>query len=101
MVTVAVGKVNLNIPVRSWRGRGVEIRLASGDLTLQLPTGFSGDINADILRTGKIENSYAGLTPREDTVETPKSIKGRAGAGGTVLVFTVGDGTISIKNRDK
>lgn len=101
MVTVAAGKVSLNIPTRSWRGRGVEVRLAQGDLTVQLPPGFSGDFNADVLRTGKIENGYAGLTPREDTVATPRSIKGRSGAGGTIFVFTVGDGTISIKGSDK
>ena len=86
---------------RSWRGRGVDIRLALGDLTVQFPRGFSGDINADVLRTGKIENNYAGLTPREDTVATPRSIKGRTGAGGTVFNFTVGDGTIKIGERDK
>jgi hypothetical protein len=101
MVTIAAGKVNLNIPTRSWRGRGVDVRLALGDLTVQFPPGFSGDINADVLRTGKIENSYTGLEPREDTVATPRSLKGRTGAGGTVLNFTVGDGTINIKGSDK
>lgn len=101
MVTVAKGKVDLNIPTRSWRGRGVDMRLAVGDMTVQIPPGFSGDINADVLRTGKIENGYAGLAPREDTVATPHSIKGRSGAGGTVLVFTVGDGTISFKGSDR
>ena len=100
-ITMAVGKVNLIIPARSWRGRGVEIRLALGDVTVQLPPGFSGDINANILRTGKIENGYTGLTPIEETVATPTSLQGRSGAGGAVLIFTVGDGTISIKNLVK
>ncbi len=101
MATIATGKVNLNIGARSWRGRGAEIRLALGDMTVQLPTGFSADINADVLRTGKVENTYTGLEAREDTTVTERSLKGRTGAGGVVLIFTVGDGTISIKNSDK
>jgi hypothetical protein len=101
MVTVAAGKVNLDVPVRSWRGQGVEIRLARGDMTVQFPPGFSGDINADVLRSGKIEYGYAGLAAREDTQATERSIKGRSGAGGTVLTFTVGDGTINFKTREK
>jgi hypothetical protein len=101
MVTVAAGKVNLDVPVRSWRGRGVEIRLALGDMTVQFPPGFSGDINADVLRSGKIEYGYAGLAALEDTQATERSIKGRSGAGGTVLTFTVGDGTIAFKTREK
>jgi hypothetical protein len=101
MATIAAGKVNLNIPSRSWRGRGAEIRLALGDLTVQLPPGFSADINADVLRVGKVENSYASLEGREDTVSTPKSLKGRTGAGGVVLIFTVGDGNINIKGSEK
>ncbi len=101
MATIATGKVNLNIPQRSWRGRGAEIRLALGDLTVELPPGFSADINADVLRTGKVENTYTALEAREDTNTTPRSIKGRTGAGGVVLIFTVGDGNINIKNSDK
>ena len=100
-VTIASGKVNLRIASRGWRGRGAEIRLATGDLTVELPTGFSGDINANVIRTGKVSNDYAALTPREDTNATERSLQGRAGAGGAVLVFTVGDGTINIKSSDK
>lgn len=99
--TIASGKVNLRIASRGWRGRGAEIRLAAGDLTVELPAGFSGDIDANVLRTGKVSNDYAALTPREDTNATERSLQGRAGAGGAVLVFTVGDGTINIKSSDR
>src|SRR6266571_274869 len=34
--TIAAGRVNVSIPVRSWRGSGAEIRLASGNLTVEL-----------------------------------------------------------------
>jgi hypothetical protein len=98
--TIGGGKVNVNLSSRSWRGRGMEIRLALGNVTVQLPAGFNGDINADVLRTGQIDNAYPALEPREDTNATPRSLKGRAGAGGAVLVFTVGDGNINIKSSE-
>ena len=97
MATVGRGSIYINLAARNWRGRGADIRLATGDLTLELPAGFSADIDADILRSGQIENSYTQLEPRERTTITPRSIKARAGAGGPTLAFTVGDGTLRIK----
>jgi len=99
--TIAAGKVKVSIPVRSWRGSGAEIRLASGDLTIELPAGFNGDIDADILRSGQIENSCQALEPREKSGLTARSIKGRAGAGGAYFNFTVGDGTLRLKKTSE
>jgi hypothetical protein len=99
--TIAAGKVNVRISVRSWRGSGAEIRLASGDLTIELPSGFNGDIDADILRSGQIENSYQGIEARESNGLTARSIKGRAGAGGAYFNFTVGDGTLRLKKASE
>lgn len=97
--TIAVGKVNLNIPVRSWRGVGAEIRLAAGEMTIELPSGFNGDIDAEVLRSGQISDSYGGLEPREKPGITPQNMKARAGTGGASLQLTVGDGTIIIKKQ--
>jgi hypothetical protein len=95
--TLAGGPVKVRVTARSWRGRGLEVRVASGDLTVELPAGFSGDINAEVLRTGRIENAYAGLAPREEgTRPTERSLQARAGQGGATLSFTVGDGTLRI-----
>lgn len=95
--TVQRGSISFRLPSRNWRGRGVSLRLGTGDLTLELPPGFNGDIDAEVLRTGRIENSYAALTPRERTKPTERSLQARAGGGGTLLSFTVGDGTLRIK----
>jgi DUF4097 and DUF4098 domain-containing protein YvlB len=95
--TIAVGKVNLSVPVRSWRGVGAEVRLAAGNVTVELPPGFNGDIDADILRSGQIVDTYGGLEPREKPGMTPQKMKARAGSGGASFQFTVGDGTIYIK----
>ena len=94
--TLKGGPVRVRVPARSWRGQGMSVRLASGDLTVELPAGFSGDINAEVLNAGRVENAYAGLAPREHTETTERSLQGRAGAGGATLSFTVGDGTLRI-----
>jgi hypothetical protein len=97
--TVAVGKVNLTIPVRSWRGVGAEVRLAAGEINLEIPNGFNGDIDAEILRSGQIVDSYGELEAREGSALTPQRIRSRAGAGGAAFHLTVGDGTIYIKKQ--
>jgi hypothetical protein len=74
--TITAGNVLLSVPVRSWRGGGADIRVAGGVLNVELAPGFSGDIDADILRNGKIVNTYEG---------------------GASFKFTVGDGTVNIK----
>lgn len=97
--TIAFGRVNLSIPAKSWRRGGADIRVASGEVNVELPAGFSGDIDADILRSGKIEDSYGGLESREKPGITPQKMKARAGSGGAFLQFTVGDGTINFKKQ--
>jgi hypothetical protein len=98
--TVASGPFTVRPTARSWRGRGLRLRLASGDLTVELPAGFSGDVDAEVLRAGRVENTHTGLAPRERTTPTERSLQGRAGNGGATLSFTVGDGTLRIKTAD-
>lgn len=97
--TIAAGKLNLSIPVRSWRGVGADVRIAAGEVSLELPPGFNGDVDAEILRSGQITDSYGGLEPREKPGITPQKMMARAGAGGAFFKFTVGDGTINIKKQ--
>ncbi len=95
--TMISGPVTLRVPARAWRGRGVNLHLAQGDLTLELPANFNGDIDALILRAGRIENQHPAVAPRERTTPTARALQARAGAGGATLTFEVGDGTITIK----
>lgn len=99
MATIGGGSVKVNVPTRSWRGAGASIQLALGDLTVELPANFSADINADVLRSGQIENTYTELVPQERTTFTARSIRGRAGAGGATLSFKVTDGTLRIRQK--
>ena len=95
--TVAAGSITLNIPTRSWRGAGADVRIASGTINVDLQPGFSGDIDAEILRSGKIVNTYEGLASREKPGITERTVRARAGAGGAYFKFTVGDGVVNIR----
>jgi hypothetical protein len=97
--TIATGRVTLKVLARSWHGVGADIKVAAGDIVLELPAGFSGDLDADILRLGEIENSYEGLEAREKPGITKQQIKGRLGSGGAFLRLTVGDGRIFIQKQ--
>ena len=92
------GTVDFTVPNSRWRGRFLDVALASGDMNVHLPTGINAEVDATILRTGKIENIFAGFTPRVRKAEfTEKSIVAKSGIGGGVaLKFTVGDGTLKI-----
>jgi hypothetical protein len=94
--TLQGGTVNLDVTARSWRGRGASLRLIRGDLNLALPPNFSGYVNAEVLRAGRVENTYAGLVPRERTKPTDRTLQGVAGSGGATLSLTVGDGRVRI-----
>jgi hypothetical protein len=95
--TVTAGIVTLTVPARSWRGAGAEIRLATGTVNVDLPPGFNGDIDAEILRNGKIVNTHEGLVSREKPGITERTVRARAGSGGAFFRVTVGDGTVNIR----
>jgi hypothetical protein len=94
--TITSGSVALRIPVNSWRGRGATIRLGRGDINIELPASFNGDLDATVLRTGRIENNHPALAPREGVASHARHLHARAGAGGAALTFEIGDGVIRI-----
>ncbi len=115
--TVGAGTITLRPTARSWRGRGVDVRLGSGTFNVELPADFNAAIDANVLRTGRIEQIYPGLTAPEDSLisssttstdsssnTTPattaqtslRTLRVRAGMGGAPFVLTVGDGLLRI-----
>lgn len=91
------GDINVEIPARSWRGRGVDIQLIKGTMSVSLPQNLNADFDASVLRVGKIENGYTTLKPREERAKfTEKLIAAKAGNGGAKLSFMVGDGDLKI-----
>ena len=97
--TLIKGKLNLEVPARSWGRGSAELRVAAGEIVVMIPPGFGGDFVAEVLRSGQIVNSYAGLEPLENT--TPNQMKAslRSGSGGASFNLTIGDGTIVIKQQ--
>ncbi len=91
------GNVNVRIINRSWRGRHLDIQLATGAINVQLPENLNAQIDASILKTGKIENLYTQLKARDRTSFSDKLINAKTGNGGVLFTFTVGDGMINIK----
>jgi hypothetical protein len=91
------GNVNVKVATRSWRGRHLDVQLATGTINVQLPENLNAQIDASILKTGKIENLNAQLKPRDRTSFSDKLINAKSGNGGALFAFTVGDGTINIQ----
>ena len=96
--TIATGALKLEIPARSWRGVGATVQIAAGNITVEIPAGFSGDFNAEVLRAGKIDSSYEELASASRGVD-PRTLSARTGAGGAAFKFTVGDGVIVIRKQ--
>jgi hypothetical protein len=97
IATIGKGKADVSFGVRGWRGRSADIQVGAGDLTVRLPSTLSAELDAAILRSGKIANSFPDLKPRDRKVPfTDKLIAAKAGVGGVPLKFAVGDGTLSI-----
>jgi hypothetical protein len=97
--TVGAGNVTLKVLERSWRRGSVEIAVAAGNITLELPAGYNGDLDADILRTGQIESTYENFESREKPGITSQHVKARIGSGGGFIKLTVGDGKIIIRKQ--
>lgn len=97
--TVAKGTVNLSVLEKSWRRGGADLRVAFGEINVDLPVGFNGDIDAEILRTGQIVDGYGALESREKPGITAQKMKARSGSGGAFFQFTVGDGSVNIRKQ--
>ncbi len=97
-VAVGSGSLDIAFGIRGWRGRSADIQIGTGDMNISLPSSISAEIDAAVLKTGRIENTIPDLKPRERKVPfTDKSIIAKAGVGGAPLKFTVGDGILKLE----
>ena len=100
--TFGSGTVDITMPNRSWRGNAIDAALSAGTLSVHLPSGISAEIDATIIKSGKIENAFTDFKPRNRNVPfTERSIIAKAGSGGISMKFTVGDGTLKILRVEK
>lgn len=96
--TIGSGDVEVTLAKPSWRGRFAEIQVAAGSLEVRMPKDMNANIEAKVLRTGKIEDGFGTLKPKRRTTFTETNMDAIAGNGGATLSFTVGDGTLSLKD---
>jgi hypothetical protein len=101
VATFGIGAVEVVVPNRSWRGQSADIQLASGMMRVQLPLNLNANLDARVLRGGRIENASTNLKPRDRTKFTEKSISANAGSGGAFLTFIVGNGTLKFVETEK
>ena len=98
VATFGSGTANIAIGTKGWRARSATIDMAKGDLAISLPATTSAEIEASVLRTGTVENSFPDLKPIDRKVPfTDKAINAKARVGGTSLKFTVGDGSLKLQ----
>lgn len=96
--TIGKGNAALSMPDRNWRGSVIDLAIASGDMTVDLPVLLSAELEVSILRTGKIDNQLTGLQPLQRKVTfTDRQISAKAGNGGVAMKFSVGDGNILLR----
>lgn len=88
--------VNVKLNTRSWRGNGIDVQVAKGELNVQTPMNLNADLDLTVLRTGKIENNLQNLKPRDKSKFSETAMSARAGVGGARLNFTIGDGTLRV-----
>ncbi|CAN5591364.1 hypothetical protein BH10ACI3_BH10ACI3_04730 [soil metagenome] len=97
MMTFGIGNIDVAFGTKGWRGRAATVALATGNLSISLPSNMSAQIDAGVLKTGSIDNKLPELKPLDRKIPfTDKSIAAKAGVGGAPLKFTVGDGTLKL-----
>lgn len=97
VATFGSGTLDITMPNRSWRGNAIDAALSVGTMSVNLPSSISAEIDATILKSGKIENAFVDFKPRTRTAPfTDRSIVAKAGSGGVPMKFTVGDGTLKL-----
>jgi hypothetical protein len=95
--TIGKGELHIQVPPSGRRGLNVDASVVSGEISITIPDNLSGDIDASVLRIGKIVNEINRLKPRDRKVPfSERLVQGRAGVGGPSIKLTVGDGSIRL-----
>lgn len=95
-IIVQKGSIVFHLNSRNWHGLGAEVKLASGELNVILPTDASADLNAEVVGAGDIEIKTIKIDPSDKVGLTARAVHGRTGNGGATLSFIIGNGKIRI-----
>ena len=96
----ADGSIRMEVAPDSLMAEDWDVQTADGSVTLTLPSGFNGQLDAET-RDGAVRASYPGLNDEtregEDRRERRRTLKATLGSGGKVIKVRSGDGTIRIE----
>lgn len=95
------GSIRLEVASESAMAEDWDVQTADGSVTLTLPVGFNGQLDAET-RDGAVRASHPGISNEaregEDRDERRRTLKATLGSGGRVVKVRSGDGTIRIQN---
>lgn len=95
------GSIRLEIGADAAMAEDWDIQTADGSVTLTLPSGFNGQLDAET-RDGAVRANHPGVSNEaregEDRDERRRTLKATLGTGGRVVKVRSGDGTIRIEN---
>ena len=93
------GSIRLEIAADAAMAEDWDIQTADGSVTLTLPSGFNGQLDAET-RDGAVRARHPGVSNEaregEDRDERRRTLKATLGTGGRVVKVRSGDGTIRI-----
>jgi DUF4097 and DUF4098 domain-containing protein YvlB len=93
------GSIRLEIEPDSVMLEDWDVQTADGSVTLNLPSGFNGELDAET-RSGALRASHPSV-PKDalegDRDERRRTLKAKFGAGGRLFKVRTGDGTIRIE----
>jgi len=96
-VTVGKGSLRIEVPPSGRLGGGIDASVVTGDIDLRIPWNLGADIDASVLRTGRISFETLKLTPRDrKTPFVDKLVIARLATGGPSIKLTTGDGNIQL-----
>ena len=95
------GAIRLEIAPDAAMAEDWDIQTADGSVTLTLPSGFNGQLDAET-RDGAVRARHPGISNEaregEDRDEQRRTLKAMLGTGGRLVKVRSGDGTIRIEN---
>jgi DUF4097 and DUF4098 domain-containing protein YvlB len=99
-VRTADGSIRVEINPESAMAADWDVQTSDGSVTLNLPSGFNGMIDAET-RDGAVRAGHPGISDEsrvgENREERRRTLKATLGSGGHTLKIRTGDGTIRIE----
>jgi hypothetical protein len=95
------GSIRLQVESDSSMTEDWDLQTGDGSVTLTLPSGFNGQVDAET-RDGSVRTNHPGVSGEsrsgEDREERRRTLKATLGSGGKTVRVRTGDGTIRVES---